>query len=78
MIKHLLDCGAILINLGRKQPEAILDYPQTGKHYNVDFYDTDKLTTTLNNIVDGLKHVDVLINNSFDFGFIPKLIKIYN
>ena len=67
MVKHLLNCGATLINLGRNEPDVISKYSETGKHYNVDFYDTDKLTKTLTAVVDELGHVDVLVNNSFDF-----------
>jgi len=67
MIKHLLDCGATLINLGRNEPGVISKYPERGKHYNVDFYDTDRLTAILTAIVGELEHVDVLVNNSFDF-----------
>ena len=67
MVKHLLDCGATLINLGRKEPGIISKYPKSGRHYSVDFYDTDRLTETLTSVVDDLGHVDVLVNNSFDF-----------
>ena len=67
MVEHLLACGVTLINLGRNEPDVISKYPERGEHYNVDFYDTDKLTKTLTAVVDELGHVDVLVNNSFDF-----------
>ena len=67
MIEHLLACGVTLINLGRSEPDIISEYPERGKHYNVDFYDSDELTAILTAIVDELENVDVLVNNSFDF-----------
>ena len=67
MVGHLLDCGAVLINLGRKEPDIFSKHPRTGTHYSVDFYDTEKLTETLITVTGELKRVDVLVNNAFDF-----------
>ena len=67
MVDHLLECGATLINLGRKEPDVLSKHPGMAKHYSVDFYDTVKLTETLTAVVEELGHIDVLVNNSFDF-----------
>jgi NAD(P)-dependent dehydrogenase (short-subunit alcohol dehydrogenase family) len=67
MAKHLLDCGATLINLGRNKPDIMSKYTERAKHYSVDFYDTEKLTETLTDVVNEFECIDILVNNSFDF-----------
>lgn len=67
MIEHLLKCGARVINLGRRKPQVLKKYSKTAQHYSVDFYKTELLSEILTEILDDLKKVDILINNSFDF-----------
>jgi len=67
MVAHLLECGAVVINLGRKKPAIFSSYPERGKHLTVDFYNTEALTETLESINAWSKPVDVLVNNAFDF-----------
>ncbi len=67
MVAHLLGCGAAVINLGRRRPRILSSYPERGKHFTVDFYETEALAKTLESIIAGTESIDVLINNSFDF-----------
>ena len=67
MLEHLLDCGARVVNIGRRKPEEIHRYPQSSFHYSVDFYDRQTLRDTLDKSVQKLGTVDVLVNNSYDF-----------
>ena len=74
MVGHLLECGATVINLGRRRPDILSNYPIRGKHYTVDFYDSETLAGTLESVLTDLDTVDVLVNNSFDFS--SKLVSI--
>jgi len=63
---HLLNLGAFVINIGRKEPQFCRDN-NFSRHYRVDFYDSHLLEQTLSIIFSEYKTLDVLINNSFDF-----------
>jgi len=67
MVNHLINCGAELINLGRKEPLWNTINARRGKHYVVDFYQSEKLSNILENLVSEFSRIDVLVNNSFDF-----------
>jgi len=67
MMEHLLNCGAYVINLGRRKPGVLEKFANSAQHYSVDFYKTELLRETLAGILDDIKEVDILINNSFDF-----------
>ena len=71
MVRHLLDCGAYVVNLGRKCPEPLAAEGVNGRHIGVDFYDTEALVAALAQAVDSARaatgSVDILVNNSFDF-----------
>ena len=66
MGSHLLNLGAFVINIGRKEPRFCKDN-NFSRHYKVDFYQSQLLEETLSNIFIEYKTIDILINNSFDF-----------
>jgi len=67
MVSHLLHCGAYVINLGRREPKILSSYPEKGKHFSVDFYNTESLVDILESINANTKSIDILVNNAFDF-----------
>ena len=74
MAEGLLQQGANVILFGRGQKiidlrEELQDKYRKCKvsYYDVDFYDTDKYKSCLEDCIKKNKTIDVLINNSFDF-----------
>ncbi|MCB9229567.1 MAG: SDR family oxidoreductase [Deltaproteobacteria bacterium] len=66
MALHLLECGAKVINLGRKEPEGFDDFP-LAFHYEADLYDEEKTRECFRRIEKEHGNYQVLVNNSFDF-----------
>lgn len=67
MLRHLLKCGANVINLCRHRPDFPREHAKRAQHISVDFYDTDTLVKILEGLTKERDKIDVLINNSFDF-----------
>ena len=74
MAEGLLQQGANVILFGRGQKiidlrEELQDKYRKCKvsYYDVDFYDTDKYKSCLEDCIKKNKTIDVLVNNSFDF-----------